>query len=269
MNHWSLRVSAHNGIKMLRGFFAALADFCWPPSCLLCRASVENTDRVICDVCLDSVISHTVVCRRCGSSLQQTTDLPARPGGMPRGLCADCKQVDPPFVRARSCGPHVPPLSSLLYHFKYRHRPDLSALLGSLLEPVLRASGWESIHGVVAVPTTWWRTWRRGYNQADLLAEDISERIGIPYRRGVLGRRGGGTQVGSGLLSRSRNVRGAFFVRDNRDLLHKNVLLVDDVLTTGATAKEVTDVLIAAGVRKVFLLTLTSTGRKRGWARAG
>jgi ComF family protein len=253
---------------VLREFLGALADFCWPPSCLLCHRSIENADRVVCDLCLDSIISHSLVCRRCGSSLQQTTETRARPGGTPRGLCPDCQQVDPPFVRARSCGPHVPPLSSLLYYFKYRHRPDLSALLGSLLEPVFWASEWESVDAVVAVPTTWWRTWRRGYNQADLLAKDLSERIRIPYRGGALRRRGSGTQVGSGLLSRSRNVRGAFVVRDNRDLLHKNVLLVDDVLTTGATAREVTDVLIAAGVRKVYLLTLTSTGRKRGWARA-
>jgi competence protein ComFC len=264
----STRAMANRAAGAAKGFFAALADFCWPPRCLLCHRSLENTRRAICEDCLSSVISHTVVCRRCGSSHQEAPDVRPRPGGTPRGLCPDCQQVDPPFAQARSCGPHAPPLSTLLYHFKYRHRPDLSRLLVSLLDPVFRAAAWEPLDVVVAVPTTWWRSWRRGYNQADLLAQDLSQRIGIEYQRGVLGRKGGGKQVGSGLLSRSRNVRGAFFVRDNRNLLHKKVLLVDDVLTTGATAKEVTDVLIAAGVRKVYLLTLTSTGRKRGWARA-
>jgi ComF family protein len=251
-----------------RELLAALADFCWPPGCLLCGTSVDDSRNIICHACWESIVGHTVVCRRCGSGLQQATAVSPRPGGTSRGLCPDCKQVDPPFQRARSCGPHVPPLSSLLYHFKYRHRPDLSVLLSSLLEPVFRSAEWKPIHGIVAVPTTWWRSWRRGYNQADVLARELSDRIGIPYRRGALGRKGGGSQVGSGLLSRSRNVRGAFVVRDNRELLHRNILLVDDVLTTGATAKEVTEVLTAAGVRNVYLLTVTSTGRKRGWARA-
>lgn len=209
-----------------------------------------------------SIISHERVCRKCGS-VRWSARKPGQavPGGIAEGLCADCWEAEPPFTQARCYGPHRPPLSVLIYHLKYRHKPNLAPFLASLMEEVVAQVQWKGIEAVVAVPTTRWRVWRRGYNQARLLAAALSVQLGLPLIHHAVTRKGGRSQVGFKLQKRAENVRGVFHVRDHREFLHKTLLLVDDVYTTGATAKEMTRVLLAAGARKVYVLTLTSTGR--------
>jgi ComF family protein len=151
----------------------------------------------------------------------------------------------------------------MIYHLKYRHRPALAPMLAERLAAVVRAAGWDDVEGIVPVPTTGWRRWRRGYNQAELLARELGRLLGLPVHSRVVIRRHGRSQVGADYGRRAQNVRGKFRVIQERDLLHARLLLVDDVLTTGATAHEVTATLMAAGARKVYLVTLTSTGRTR------
>ncbi|MBN1425847.1 ComF family protein [Candidatus Fermentibacteria bacterium] len=242
-------------------FGGMVADFCWPPACLVCGTSLQSAKTLICDECDAAVCPHGVVCRRCGSGMGPVAPGGGTPGGRTGGVCRDCREHEPTFVQARSYGPHVAPLSSMIYHLKYRHRPALGPFLAARLAAVLRAAEWDDVDAIVPVPTTWWRRWRRGYNQAEVLARELGVLTDLPVLPRVVMRRHGASQVGADYARRAQNVRGQFRVTRSRDLLHQRVLLVDDVLTTGATAQEVAATIMAAGARKVYLVTLTSTGR--------
>lgn len=241
-----------------------VADVWWPPACVVCGNALPSADLLVCARCDEAVARHGIVCRRCGSGLRPASEGGGTPGGRVGGICADCRDHAPPFAQARSYGPHCAPLSTMIYHLKYRHRPSLAPPLAARLAAVVGAAGWHDVDAILPVPTTPWRRWRRGYNQAELLARELGKITGLPVHTAALRRRRGRSQVGADFAQRARNVRGQFSVRDERVLLHQRLLLVDDVLTTGATAHEVTATLMAAGARKVYVATLTSTGRGLG-----
>lgn len=247
---------------VIRDTAEALIDFIWPPLCLLCGDFTGTRESLVCGSCRDSLKPHGFVCSRCGSPRDISSPIKSTvAGGRAKGFCRDCWDHEPPFYQARSFGPHTPPLSHLIYHLKYRRRPQLAVFLSSLLAETFYTTGWRDINAIIAVPTTRWRLWRRGYNQAELLAARTADRIGLPIIKDVVIRLMGKSQVGYHSKEREWNVRRAFLVRDHRPILHKHLLLIDDVYTTGATARAMTRILISAGARKVSLLTLSSTGR--------
>lgn len=132
--------------------------------------------------------------------------------------------------------------------FKFRGGRRLAPPLADLLAAGVRDAGW-LLEAVTAVPTTWWRGLRRGYNPAELLARQISERLGLPYVR-VLGRRYSPSQTRRPRDERARVRSGTFYLI--RELEYQRWLLVDDVWTTGATFRAVERVLRAGGAGAVF-----------------
>jgi ComF family protein len=143
----------------------------------------------------------------------------------------------------------------LVHALKYEGWPELAAFMGrELAKLALPAADAASL--VVPVPTTAKRLRRRGYNQADLLAVSFAERTGRRLRR-VLARPGEGrSQTSLGPSERRANVRGAF-APDARvaEVAGERILLVDDVLTTGATASEAASTLASMGAEHVTLVT--------------
>jgi len=153
-------------------------------------------------------------------------------------------------------GPYEEPLRSLILRYKYERRAELAPMLGRLLAERLAAAPWrERVDLVVPVPLHWTRRIRRGFNQAARLAAELTGACG----RRVAGRRllrvrptPHQTRLPAG--ERGRNVRGAFAVRRRAaDLKGRAVLLVDDVLTSGATAGECARTLKKAGAAEVYL----------------
>jgi len=251
-----------SGLRTLCYYTTSLIDFIWPPLCILCGTLSESRESLVCNECQDALEPHHFVCSRCGSprpgDIQRGR---AIPGGKAKGLCRDCFEKEPPFTQARSFGPHTPPLSHLIYHLKYRHKPHLAPFLSSLMARTALSAGWMDIDAVISVPTTRWRLWRRGYNQAELLAEHTADQLGLPLVKGVVVRLMGRSQVGYHSDERERNVQRAFSIRNYRKILHRNFVLIDDVYTTGATVRAMTRTLKSAGAKKVYILTLSSTGR--------
>ncbi len=117
---------------------------------------------------------------------------------------------------------------------------------------------------VVPTPLHWRRRLKRGFNQADLLARELSRTTGIPLLRAL--RKTKNTQVQSTLSGpqRRRNVKGAFRVKNAASISKKRILLVDDVYTTGATANACAKVLKDAGAQSVAVLTLARADRRVG-----
>jgi ComF family protein len=115
---------------------------------------------------------------------------------------------------------------------------------------------------IVPVPLHWHRQWRRGYNQAELLAREVSRHRRIPILNALRRRKATANQAGLTSAARRLNIAGAFQSRDGIDLRGKRVLLIDDVFTTGATASACALALKKAGAGTVSLLTLARADRR-------
>ena len=156
---------------------------------------------------------------------------------------------------------HEGALARAIHRFKYEDRADLARPLGALLAAVA-AQEWPRLPGVlVPLPLHEARYRERKFDQAALLAAELATRSGRPLQLDWLRRtRDTARQVGLNEALREANVRGAFHVA--RPLTGHDVVLVDDVLTTGASAREAVRVLKAAGAGRVSVLTLARARRE-------
>jgi ComF family protein len=110
------------------------------------------------------------------------------------------------------------------------------------------------IDAVLPVPLHWRRRWFRGFNQAYEIGKPVARYLGLPMVRGVIRRRATPSQSGLNARERARNLRRAFVVR--RAIPHRHVLIIDDILTTGATVRQLASVVRAGGSDKVSVLTV-------------
>ncbi|MFI4999383.1 MAG: ComF family protein [Reyranellales bacterium] len=233
-----------------------LLDTVLPPLCLGCGEIVE-TAGALCAVCWQgfSFIAPPH-CAQCGVPFSSDMGSDA--------LCIDCLTRPPRFRRARAAMIYDAQSRRLVLPFKHGDRTDMARACG----------GWMARAGaellaeadlVAPVPLHWRRLLTRRYNQALLLAQSVARAADRPVLAPDLLRRlrWTGSQAGLKAKERRRNVRQAFAVHPRwaAGLKGKSVLLVDDVLTTGATAEACTAVLERAGARHVDVLTLARVVR--------
>lgn len=179
------------------------------------------------------------------------------------GVCAACRSGLRGFDRAASFGAYEGHLRSLIHLFKYGGMTPLAKPLAAFLERVLAID--DHYDAVVFVPLHWRKRWRRGFNQAELLARLIARKRGLPVWNVLRRKRWTATQAGLANAGRRRNVAGAFAVKNNRrsrQLAGKRILLIDDVMTTGATAGACAVALKRGGAGSVSLLTLARVDRR-------
>ena len=177
------------------------------------------------------------------------------------GPCGVCQREAPAFDRAAVAGPYEGALRRAIHLFKYDRMKPLVRPLGERLAVAARGlSGFDAPSGfdaIVPAPLHWGRRWERGFNQADLLAREVSRRSGIPLDRRLLRTRSTPPQAGLSAAERRRNVRGAFrAAREKASIRGKKLIVVDDVMTTGATLEACARALKRAGAAEVAVLTL-------------
>ncbi len=164
------------------------------------------------------------------------------------------------FDAAYSYGAYEDELRELIHLFKYGKIQTLAKPLGKLLSAAFPRD--EAFDLIVPMPMHWLRRWQRGFNQAELLAREIGRRTGTPIRSAVRRVHHKTAQAGLTSASRRANVVGAFRVRNPRLIENRRILLIDDVMTTGATAAACSRVLKRAGAARVTLLTLARVDRR-------
>jgi len=163
------------------------------------------------------------------------------------------------FDAAYCFGSYEGILREWIHLYKYSRVKTMLRPLADLLASALPRD--ERFDLIVPVPLHWRRRWNRGFNQAELLARDLAARFGIPCTAALRRVRATASQTGLSNSGRRKNVATAFAIRRHR-VAGRNVLLVDDVMTTGATAAACGSVLRRAGATRVVLLTVARADRR-------
>jgi ComF family protein len=178
------------------------------------------------------------------------------------GRCGLCRRGVRGFDAAYSFGFFEGELRELIHLFKYGRVQTLAKPLGRLLSLALPRDA--SFDVIVPLPLHWKKRWQRGFNQSDLLARDLGRRTNIGVMPALRRVRNTTSQAGLTSAKRRQNVSGAFRAA-KQALEGKRVLLIDDVMTTGATAASCARALKLAGARQVTLLTLARADRRSGF----
>jgi ComF family protein len=240
----------HGGTRLL--------DIVLPPRCLKCAATVD-ANGALCARCWSEVgFLAQPHCAACGLPFE--FDLGAD------ALCGACAREPPVFERARAAFRYEDASKDLILRFKHADRTDSAPAFARWMARAGAALLAEA-DLIAPVPLHWMRLFVRRYNQAALLTSALARLSGKPAVNDLLvRRRRAPSQGGLGAAARRRNVAGAFAVHPrHRDLVEdRRVLLVDDVLTTGATVSACAAVLLRAGARAVDVLTLARVARSGG-----
>jgi len=235
-----------------------MLDIVLPPRCLKCGTTVDSVG-ALCATCWPAVAFLAPPhCAACG--------LPFEIDLGPDALCGACAGERPLYARARAAFRYDDGSKELILRFKHADRTDsapaFARWMGRAGEALLADTDL-----IAPVPLHWLRLFARRYNQAALLASELGRLAGKPAVNDLLlRRRRTPSQGGLGALARHRNVAGAFAVDPRRRplLQDKRVLLVDDVLTTGATVSACASALLRAGAGAVDVLTLARVVRIAG-----
>lgn len=229
-----------------------------PPLCLACDNPVADPGQ-FCAACFSR--AHLIappLCDRCGVPFEA-----AGQGGA-LGVCGDCRERPPPWGRARAALAYDDVARRLVLPLKYADRPETARHLAPLLSRA-GAALLAQAEVIVPVPLHRRRLFERRYNQAAVLAKAVA-RPGVPAPLDALVRARATAPLGElGRDERAQEVAGAFAVRPARAvaLRGKRVLLVDDVLTSGATAGACARALLEAGVVSVDVLALARAFSRR------
>ena len=246
----------------------------FPADCRCCGGPLDRAGAVpVCAACVGRLRQSTLpACQRCGEAIDLNLDMEdVRFAGMlaEGSVCRECSLAAPAFTRAVAYGVYDQELRQLIRLLKFSRISAVARLLGGrMADTILTLEGVAANDLlVIAVPLFRQRERQRGYNQSVLLADDAVRRLRTlrpgwkltPAHRALERRRSTESSFVLSRKGRRRNLSGAFRIRaDRQDAVRgREVLLIDDIFTTGATARECARVLVAAGATKVWVATLS------------
>ncbi|RYE31819.1 MAG: ComF family protein [Hyphomicrobiales bacterium] len=244
-----LRAAATRTRWSLRTGLRGLIGIVYPPACIACQAATGEA-QALCPACWRGIgFIERPYCERLGTPF---------PVDLGAGLLSPAAIADPPvFARARAVCRFDGTARELVHRLKYGDRVELSLTLGRMMAQAGRELAADA-ELVLPVPLHRTRLWRRRFNQAAVLARAVSRETGLPLATTALARiRRTRQQVGLTRAQRADNLQGAFHVPvAMRSLVEgRRILLVDDVLTTGATVNAASRALLRAGASAVDVLT--------------
>ena len=258
-------------VRVLRSPLSSVTSVISPGNCAVCGDSLSDLARTpVCPSCWNDLPSQVnSLCSRCGEDLGVSDYGETPEGGI---LCRQCRLAPPPFEEAVAYGLYQSTMRSLLHLLKYEGIEPVAKRLGELLASRIEAIS-ELPQRILVAPVPLFRSRRRerGFNQAELLARAVVRAMRRmrsdwegEFAPGVLARqRATESQAGLSPNQRRRNLRGAFFVSDPTRVKGRDVLLIDDIYTTGATARACSQVLRKAGAARVWVATVARAQRRQ------
>lgn len=220
-----------------------------PRRCELCSDTLDvSNDHGLCAVCKSGLPLFTgAACRVCGLPIDG--DLP----GAGIVTCGSCRIKKPPFDQTVYPLIYRGKARDLIHHFKFRGRENISKTLAMMISARLyRDAKMDEIDFIIPMPLHYRRLYSRGFNQSYLLASEIADTFSLPLENGILTR----TKATDPLSSKTRrerleHIRKAFSLKRKSAVANRKILLVDDIMTTGATMLEAAKTLKMAGAKSV------------------
>jgi len=216
-----------------------------PNACVFCDANCQVDEQSICAACYDDLPWNDKACRQCANPL--VADLPV---GV---VCAACQQTPPPFESAFAPLLYEFPVDAAIKALKFRRKLFYVPAFAEILVKATAVMP-DDVDALLPVPLHWRRHAIRGFNQASELANAISRRTGLPVLKNVLRHRATPSQSGLAAAHRQRNLQAAFAVRG--DIRARHVLIVDDVITTGETCRQLAVTLREAGAERLSVAAI-------------
>ena len=242
--------------NIFKTLFRNVIVYLFPPQCPYCEKIIDS-EQILCDECFHKIhFIHAPKCYWCSVPLPIETDTGEKM------LCAKCLSKRPLYDMARSAFVYDIFSRQLILKFKYYDRTDLRHILVHYL---LKAGIdlFDKTDLVIPVPMYWLRRLKRQYNQSAVLAELLARKIHKEYNGSVLYRtHHTESQTHKTAKERKQNLTDAFQVRNAELIQGKRILLIDDVLTTGATAESCAKVLKKNGAKAVYVLTMARSVKK-------
>lgn len=230
-----------------------ILDIIYPPRCISCGSGVHENGN-ICSICWGDInFISDPQCHICGFPF----DFQAGE----KALCGGCMKDKPYFAKARAVFIYDDASSHMVTSFKYSDRIESRAFYARWMGRV-GAQMLQEADYIVPVPLHYRKLLLRKYNQAALLAIELKKSFGTKMLvNGLVRRKYTISQAGFNRRLRFKNISGVFKINPKfiADIKDKNILLVDDVITTGATANECAKILLKAGAARVEVLTLAKT----------
>ncbi|MCE3254239.1 MAG: amidophosphoribosyltransferase [Cellvibrio sp.] len=227
-----------------------LLDQLFPAPCLVCGLADPDYQLLCpeCDRALPRLSQENFLCRCC--ALPLTSDAP---------LCGKCLNKPPAFAQSSIAFRYVHPLDYLIHQFKYRRQLSSGKLLAQLLADTCQQSPRPDF--LVPVPIHWRKRWQRGFNQSELMAYWIGKHLDIPVLSACQQKHHHHSQKGLGRAQRLKNLRQTFSVKpgNERKIANAHIALIDDVVTTTATVRTLSELLVKAGAQRVDIWALART----------
>lgn len=232
-------------MEELRKFAREIWNAVFPETaCFVCGEELNDEKLCLCKSCKSEFVFATNVCLKCGSPIENGK------------LCSMCRNRKRTFAVARAPLVFDGKVREIVWNFKYNKRPDLAKYLARFMEPLFCEFG--EVDVLIPVPLHDHKLKLRGYNQSKLLAEELSKLVGVEVDCESLIRvKNTETQTNLNFEQRRDNMKDAFEVVGD-GFKGKHVLVVDDVLTTGATAESCATALAKAGASCVDVLTVAT-----------
>ena len=223
-------------------------DFVYPPVCLICKEVIREEN---------SQNPRGSVCPVCWNGLE----IEEKP------YCSECK-LDLDISQTHNCSTYLDRVYSLgvfdenfqalVHNFKYKNKISLGRILGQRLAEELKKYNIPDYAYIIPVPLHPARKRERGFNQSEIVAESLGAELNLKIEKNILSRiKNTRDQTKLSIEERRQNVAGAFQVQDKQKILQgQKIILVDDVITTGATLNECARVLKQAGAKEILAVTI-------------
>lgn len=237
-----------------RWTFTSVLDLVFPRVCLYCENSRKGGGDFLCGFCQQEIVFiDPPYCHGCGIPADISYDFPTE-----NFECALCRKNSYSFDRARSLGPYDTALKQLIHHFKFGKQPgvmkDIAPFMADYFDR--QEDSWDGFY-VAPVPLYFRRMKARTFDQSFLLAREVARTLSLPLANGLLRRvRDTDSQARKTKSERAKNIKGAFAVDRPDRVAGMNILLVDDVMTTGATVNEAAKMLKRSGAGQIHVFTL-------------